>query len=185
VQYSPEPLLQRTKWAHDLGLLVLLALFLIPLYLLLNQYWKSIIVLLVVYGMLGLGFFRLARYVRRVMRRNPAEIPPWQGGLARPESMPQAEAQFAAAEAIQSVHNDPYYLQDVMQPRLRQLLAYRLSGTPEAVLESLTPTHSLRIDPALLACLHRRHATGLLAKYCYRWQRLQDVLLALRRLEAL
>jgi hypothetical protein len=185
VQRSSEPLPLPSTWPHDLGTLALLAVVLTPGYLLLNQYWKSIIVLLAVYGLLGFGFFRLGRYVRRVMRRTPADIPPWHGTFSHPGPVPQSEAQFAAADAIHSVHVDPHYLQDVMQPRLRQLLAYRLSGTPEATIETLTPAQRRRIDPALLAFLQRRHTTGLWARYRYRRQRLREVLQALRHLGAL
>ena len=57
------------------GILALLALVLIPLYLLLNHYWQSLILLVIFYGLLGLFCTRLGRYTRRVIRRLPAEIP--------------------------------------------------------------------------------------------------------------
>jgi hypothetical protein len=182
---GPEPLPSRARWLHDVGTLALLALILIPFYLLLNQYWKSVLQLIAVYGLLGIGFFRLGRHVRRVMRRSPAEIPPWQGALSSTMPVFQSEAQFGAAEAIQSVCEDPYYLQDVMKPRLRQLLVYRINGMPETSLDALTPAQLARLDQTMLDFLQRRNATGPWARYRYRWQRLQDVLRVLRHLEAL
>jgi hypothetical protein len=181
---TPELLAPPARWLHDIGTLALLALILVPCYLLLNQYWQSVLQLIVVYGLLGVGFFRLGRYVRRVMRRTPAEIPPWYGSASPLASLPQADVQFGTAEAIQSVYKDPYYLQDVLKPRLGQLLAYRISGTPEASLATLTPLQLARLDPAILDFLQCHNAATLWAKYCCRRQRLQDVLAILRRLEA-
>jgi hypothetical protein len=93
--------------------------------------------------------------------------------------------QFSAAEAMQSVHKDPYYLQDVLKPRLRQLLAYRVSGAPDTPLEGLDIARLARIEPAVLDFLQRREDTGLWARYRHRQQRVQDVLVVLRHLEAL
>jgi hypothetical protein len=73
----------------------------------------------------------------------------------------------------------------VMKPRLGQLLAYRVSGVPEASLATLTSLQAARLDPVILDFLQCHNATSLWAKYRYRRQRLQDVLAILRRLEAL
>jgi hypothetical protein len=169
---------------NDAGSLALLALVLVPVYLLLNQYWKSLLLLAVTYTALGLLFLRLGRYVRRVLRRVPAEIPPWYGALRVPVP-PPLDMQFSAAEAVQSVCKDPYYLQDVLKPRLRQLLVYRLHGTLETPLEALDATRLARVEPAVLDFLQRHEATSVWAKYRYRRRRVQDVLTALRHLEAL
>jgi hypothetical protein len=164
--------------------LALLALVLVPLYLLLNQYWKSLILLTVSYMALGFLFWRLGRYVRRVLRHTPAEIPPWYSTTRVPE-IPPPDMQFGAAEAMQSVRQDPYYLQDVLKPRLRQLLVYRVNGTLDTPLEALDIARLARIEPAVLNFLQRREATGLWARYRYRQQRVQDVLVVLRHLEVL
>jgi hypothetical protein len=182
---APEPLAPHIRWLHDFGTLALLAVIMVPFYLLLNQYWQSVLQLFVGYGLLGIGFFRLGQYVRRVMRRTPAEIPPWYGTASHPSSLLHADMQFGTAEAIQNVYKDPYYLQDVMKPRLGQLLAYRVSGVPEASLATLTSLQAARLDPVILDFLQCHNATSLWAKYRYRRQRLQDVLAILRRLEAL
>jgi hypothetical protein len=83
------------------------------------------------------------------------------------------------------VHKDPYYLQDVLKPRLRQLLVYRMSGALDTPLAGLDIAQLARIDPAVLDFLQRREATGLWARYRYRQQRVQDVLVVLRHLEVL
>jgi hypothetical protein len=184
LQRTPEPFVPRAHTLHDVSTLALLALVLVPLYLLLNQYWKSLILLSASYIALGFLFWRLGRYVRRVMRHMPAEISPWYSPTRVPET-PLLDMQFSAAEAMQSVHKDPYYLQDVLKPRLRQLLVYRMSGTPDTPLEGLDIARLARIEPAILDFLQRREATGLWAKYWYRQQRVQDVLAVLRYLEAL
>lgn len=181
---TPEPLSPRAHALNDASTLALLALVLVPVYLLLNQYWKSLLLLAVSYTALGLLFLRLGRYVQRVMRRTPAEIPPWYGAPRAPAPL-QLDMQFGAAEAVQSVCKDPYYLQDVLKPRLRQLLVYRLHGTLETPLEALDATRLARIEPAVLDFLQRHEATGLWARYWHRRQRVQDVLVALRHLEAL
>ena len=77
MRHMSEPLTPAARFLHDAGTLALLALVLIPLYLLLNHYWQSLILLVIFYGLLGFFCTRLGRYIRRVMRRLPAEIPPW------------------------------------------------------------------------------------------------------------
>ena len=181
---TPEPGSWHTRTLHDASTLALLALVLVPVYLLLSQYYKSLLLLAAAYTALGLLFLRLGRYIRRVMRRTPAEIPPWHGAPRAPVTL-QLDMQFGAADAMQSVHKDPYYLQDVLKPRLRQLLVYRLHGTLETPLEALGATHLARLEPAILDFLQRREATGLWARYRQRRQRVQDVLITLRYLEAL
>jgi hypothetical protein len=170
---------------RDVGLLALLALVLTPLYLLLNQYWQSIIRLAVLYGLLGLFCIRLGTYVRHAMRRLPAEIPPWHGTSTMAPIPPWMEQRFGVAEVIRSVRQDPHYLQQVLKPRLQRLLVYRLSGAADMPLEALNDLQLSQVDPALLDFLRRQEPTGLWARYRYRWQRVDDVLNALRRLEAL
>jgi hypothetical protein len=182
---TPELFAPPVRWLHDTGTLAILALVVVPFYLLLNQYWQSIFQLILVYGLLSIGFFRLGRYIRRVLQRTPAEIPPWYGAFPQAPILPLPEVQIGAVEAIRSVHQDPYYWLDVMKPRLCQLLAYRVSGMPDASLATLTPAQLARVDPVVLAALQRRNATGLWAKYCYRKQRVQETLAILRYLEAL
>lgn len=181
---APEPLALHVRLFHDVGTLALLALILVPFYLLLNQYWKSLVLLLALYGIMGLLFLRLGWYMRRAMRRLPAEIPPWQ---PLPRALPGSTATkvlFGDGEALHSVRKDPLYLQEVLKPRLRQVLAYRLSGSADVPFAALDPALLQGIDPALLDFLERREATGIWAKYVYRQRRLHDVLNALQRLEA-
>lgn len=182
---GPEPLSPRMRYAHDAGMLATLALVLVPIYMLLNQYWQSVFRLVLVYGALGFCFLRLGQYVRRVLGRLPAEIPPWTGPPAAPPPSPWQYTHFGAAEAIQSARQDPHYVQVVLKPRLQRVLAYRLTGTPDVPLETLDPVHLSQVEPDLLAFLQRQEATGLLARYRYRWQRAHDVLEALRRIEGL
>jgi hypothetical protein len=165
--------------------MALLAVILVPCYLLLNQYWKSMVLLTVVYGALGLAFLRLGRYIRRVMRWLPAEISPWHRSGVQVTTTPQFDVQFSAADAMQNVRNDPHYLQDVLKPRLRQLLVYRLYGMPDVPLDALDTTQLGRVEAAIVDFLQRHEATGLWARYCRRRQRVQDVLAVLRHLEAL
>jgi len=170
---------------RDLGPLVLLALVLVPIYLLLNQYWQSVIRLMALYGLLGLFCIRLGGYMRRAMRRLPAEISPWQGASTMAPVTPWMEQRFSAAEVIRSARQDPQYMQNVLKPRLQGLLAYRLSGTVDVPLEALDDLQLAQVDPALLDFLRRQDPTGLWARYRYRRQRVKDVLETLRRLEAL
>lgn len=186
MQHAHELLSLRARLLHDAGTLALLALLLTPVYLLLNQYWRSLVTLLAVYSLLAFAFVRLARYVRRVMRRTPAEIPPWHTVLQPTSASSHLSPPFTAAEAIQHAVKDPDYVQDVLKPRLRQLLVYRISSAPDLPLDAVNATlrHS-RIDPRVITFLQSYEATGLWARYRYRRQRLQHVLATLRQIESL
>jgi hypothetical protein len=173
------------RWLHDLGTLALLALVVVPLYLLCNHYWQSLFRLALLYGILVLFCARLGGYMRRAMRRLPAEIPPWQTASLLLPPTAALETHVPVVEAIRSVHQDPHYVQEVLKPRLQQLLVYRLSGAFDVPLETLEKTCLARIEPALLEFFRRHEATGLWARYCGRRRRLRDVLTALQRLEAL
>ncbi len=185
MQQAPELLSLRARLLHDAGTLALLVLILTPFYLLLNQYWRSLVTLLAVYSLLAFVFLRLARYIRRVMRRTPAEIPPWYT-VVQHTSSSQFSTPFGAAEAIQHAVKDPDYVQDVLKPRLRQLLVYRISGVPDLPLEAVNTTlRNIDIDPRVITFLQSHEATGLWARYRYRHQRLQHVLATLRQIESL
>ena len=185
MRHMSEPLTPSTRFLHDAGPLALLALVLIPLYLMFNHYWQSLILLVIVYG--GLCFFctRLGRYTRRVMRRLPADIPPWHTLPTIAPSPPGLERHFSTADAIQSVRKDPYYVQEVLKPRLRHLIAFRVSGVPDMEIEALPTLQLAQLDPVLLDFLQRPEATGLWARYCQRQQRVDTVLEILQRVEAL
>ncbi|SRR6266511_1052848 len=185
MSHVPESVSPHARGWRDLGPLVLLALVLVPIYLLLNQYWQSVIRLMALYGLLGLFCIRLGGYMRRAMRRLPAEISPWQGASTMAPVTPWMEQRFSAAEVIRSARQDPQYMQNVLKPRLQGLLAYRLSGTVDVPLEALDDLQLAQVDPALLDFLRRQDPTGLWARYRYRRQRVKDVLETLRRLEAL
>jgi hypothetical protein len=185
MSHVPESVSPRARGWRDLGPLMLLALVLMPIYLLLNQYWQSVIRLMALYGLLGLFCIRLGGYMRRAMRRLPAEISPWQGASMMAPVTPWMEQRFSAAEVIRSVRQDPQYMQNVLKPRLQGLLAYRLSGTVDVPLEALDDLQLAQVDPALQDFLRRQDPTGLWARYRYRRQRVKDVLETLRRLEAL
>jgi hypothetical protein len=185
VWHGPEPISPRTRWLHDVGRLALLGLICVPVYLLLNQLWQSIFRLVALYGLLTLFCIRLGEYMHRAMRRLPAEIPPWSGAPTVAAVPPWMDQRFGAAEAIRSAHRDPQYVQTVLKPRLRRLLAYRLSGTPETPLEAMDDTQVGQVDPALLDFIRRQEPVGVWARFRYRRQRGDDVLDALRRLEAL
>jgi hypothetical protein len=157
----------------------------LPIYLLLNQYWQSIVRLLVAYGLLMLFCLRLGEYLQRVMRRLPAEIPPWSKSRPAPLLPRWMEPRFGAAEAIRLAHRDPQYVQTVLKPRLRRLLAYRLSGSPDTPLERLDDTQLAGLDPKLLNFLRRQEAVSLWARLSRRRERSHDVLEVLRHLEAL
>jgi hypothetical protein len=185
VLYAPEPIALRTRWLHDIAKLALLALVFVPVYLLLNQLWQSVFRLIALYGLLTLFCIRLGEYMHRVMRRLPAEIPPWHG-VPTVASVPAwMDQRFGAAEAIRSAHRDPQYVQTVLKPRLRRLLVFRLAGTPDMPLEAMDEMQLAQVDPALLAFIRRQEPVGLWARFRYRRQRADDVLDALRRLEAL
>jgi hypothetical protein len=180
-----EPLTPSTRFLHDAGTLALLALVLVPLYLMFNNYWQSLILLVIFYG--GLCFFctRLGRHIRRVMRRLPADIPPWHTLPTIAPSPPGLERHFSTADAIQSVRKDPHYVQEVLKPRLRHLIAFRVSGVPDMEIEALPTWQLAQLDPVLLDFLQRPEATGLWARYCQRQQRVDTVLEILQRVEAL
>lgn len=181
----PEPLPPRARGLRDLALLTFCALAFVPIYLLLNQYWQSIVRLLALHGLLVLFCLRLGGYIRRVMRRLPAEIPPWHGASTRWSTVPWLEQRFGAAEAIRSVRQDPEYVQNVLKPRLRRLLAYRLSGSPDVPLEALDEGQLAQVEPALLEFLQRQEPEGIWVRFRDRQQRVDEVLAALRRLEGL
>lgn len=185
MQHTPERLSLRARLLHDAGTLALLALILTPFYLLLNQYWRNLVTLIAVYSLLAFTFLRLARYIRRVMRRMPAEIPPWHT-VGQPKSSSQSSPPFGAAEAIQYAVKDPNYVQDVLKPRLLQLLAYRISGVPGLPLDDVNTTlQHINLDPHVVTFLQSHETTGLWARYRYRRQRLQQVLATLRQIESL
>ncbi len=181
---SPESRSLLHHLIQDVGTLAILALIFVPFYLLLNQYWRSLVFLGVLYLLLSALFFRLGSYFRRVMRRQPAEIPPWHAVPATAATGPDTRSPVRSSETLGAVAKDPLYLQEVLKPRLRQLLAYRLSGSPEISFEDLDTARLARLDPALLDFLTRREATGLWATYRYRRQRVHNVLTALHHIEA-
>ena len=185
MRHMPEPLSPSARFLHDTGTLALLAVVLVPLYLLLNQYWQSLVLLVVFYGLFGLFCVRLGRYTRRVMRRLPAEIPPWQTVPTLVPPPPGLERHFSTADAIQSVRKDPHYVQEVLKPRLRQLVLYRVSGVSDASLEALNVLQRAQLDPVLLNFLQRLEATGLWARYSQRQQRVDTLLEILQRVEEL
>ena len=185
MRHTPEPLTPSVRVLHDMGILAILALVLIPLYLLLNHYWQSLVLLVIFYGLLCLFCTRLGRYTRRVIRRLPAEIPPWHTLPTIALPPPGLERQFSTAEAIQSVRKDPHYVQEVLKPRLRQLVTLRVSGVSDMELEALTASQLAHLDPTLLDFLQRPEATGLWARYCRRQQRVDTVVEMLQRVEAL
>jgi hypothetical protein len=185
MRHMSEPLTPSARFLHDAGMLALLALVLIPLYLMLNHYWQSLILLVIFYGLLCFFCTRLGRYTHRVIRRLPAEIPPWHTLPTIAAPPPGLERHFSTADAIQSVRKDPYYVQEVLKPRLRHLITFRVSGVPDMEMEALTASQLAHLDPILLDFLQRPEATGLWARYCQRQQRVDTVLEILQRIEAL
>lgn len=184
MQPTPEPLPLHIRLVHDAGSIALVAVILVPGYLLLSEYWRSLLLLIGLYLVLALGFIRLGWYVRRVIRRLPAEIPPWQLATRPASVRPETTISYSQREVIESVHRDPQYLHGVLKPRLRQLLAYRLSGSLDVSFEDLDAAQLARVDPDLLDFLARQEATSLWATYRYRDQRLHNILAALQRLES-
>ncbi len=186
MQTASDPLPLSVRLLHDISTLAVIALIAVPGYLLLNQFWRSILLLLAFYGLLSFAFLRLGWYVRRVMRRLPAEIPPWRS-MPAPARPPRASLQDAhtSSEVLRHVRKDPHYVQDVLKPRLQQIVAYRLDGSLDRPFEELDTSQLARVNPALLDFLSRREPTGLWATYRYRSQRLHDVLAALQYVEAL
>jgi hypothetical protein len=185
MRHMSEPLTPSARFLHDAGTLALLALVLVPLYLLLNHYWQSLILLVIFYALLCSFCTRLGRYTRRVMRRLPAEIPPWHTLPTVGPSPPGLERHFSTADAIQSVRKDPHYVQEVLKPRLRQLVLYRVSGVPDGSLETLNALQRAQLDPVLLDFLQRPEATGLWVRYSQRQRRVDTLLEILQRIEEL
>ena len=169
---------------HDASTLALL-LLLVPFYMLLNQFWKSLVILAAVYGLQAIVFLHIGRYMRRVIRRFPAEIPPWRLAARQKPGAKQIDIYFSIGEAIRNGCKDPHYLQDVLKSRLQQLLAYRMSGSLDTALDALDITRSVHIEPAVFDFLQRREATGLWSRFTRRRHREQDVLTALRYIETL
>lgn len=183
---ASDPLPLGVRLLHDISTMAVIALVAVPGYLLLNHFWRSILLLVAFYGLLSFAFLRLGWYVRRVMRRLPAEIPPWQA-MPAPPRPPRSSVQeaYASSDVLRHVRKDPQYVQDVLKPRLRQLVTYRLDGSLDRPFEDLDTSQLARVDPALLDFLSRSEPTGLWATYRYRSQRLHDVLTALQYVEAL
>lgn len=185
MRYMPEPLSASARLLHDAGMLALLALVVVPLYLMLNHYWQSLVLLIAFYGLLGFFCVRTGEHTRRVMRRLPAEIPPWQEMTMAAPPAPGLERHFSTADALRSVRKDPHYVQEVLKPRLRQLVMYRVSGVPDMPLQGLDEAHLATLDPVLLHFLWGQEATGLWARYCQRQRRVDAVLDMLQRVERL
>ena len=187
MRHVSDPLPLGVRIIHDVSTIAVIALIAVPGYLLLNHFWRSLVLLLAFYGLLGFAFLRLGWYVRRVMRRLPAEIPPWRARPAPPRRPTRLNMQEVSApsDVLRHVMKDPHYVQDVLKPRLRQLVTYRLDGSLERPFEDLDAEQLARVDDALLEFLARREPTGLWATYRYRSQRLRDVLTALQYVEAL
>ena len=97
----PEPLLPRARILNDLSSLACFAVLAVPLYFVCNDYWQSLLRLGGLYLALSIFCMRLGTYVRRVMRREPAEIPPWQTPFPGGQASLLLEPHVAAAEAIQ------------------------------------------------------------------------------------
>lgn len=186
MQPETDPVPLGIRLLNDITTLAVLALIVVPGYLLLNHFWRSLIVLFACYAFLGVAFFRLGWYMRRIMRRLPAEIPPWRA-MPTPSRAPRSANQdtYPSSDVLRRVRRDPHYLQDVIKPRLRQLVSYRLSGSLDRPFQALDDAELTHVDTALLEFLSRREPTGLWATYRYRTQRQHDVLAALQDVEAL
>ena len=185
MRHMSEPLTPSARFLHDAGILALLALVLIPLYMMLNHYWQSLILLVMFHGLLCFFCTRLGRYTRRVMRRLPAEIPPWHTLPTVASPPPGLERHFSTADAIQSVRKDPHYVQEVLKPRLQHLITFRVGGAPSMDFAELNASQLAQLDPVVLEFLRRPEATGLWARYVHRQQRVDTVLDILQRVEAL
>ncbi len=171
---EPDPVPLGIRLLNDVTTLAVLALIVVPGYLLLNHFWRSLVVLLACYGFLGLVFLRLGWYMRRIMRRLPAEIPPWRTA-PRPSRAPRSgdPTSYPSSDMLRRVRKDPHYLQDVIKPRLRQLVTYRVSGSLDHPFETLSDAALAQVDSELLEFLSRREPTSLWATYRYRTQRQQ------------
>ena len=100
-------------------------------------------------------------------------------------SPPGLERHFSTADALQSVRKDPHYVQEVLKPRLRQLVVYRVSGIPDMPLQALDEARLASLDPVLLHFLWAEEETGLWARYCQRQRRVDAVLEMVQRIERL
>ena len=180
-----EPLSLRERCLRDIMKLTLLALLVVPVYLLLNHYWQSLLRLVALYAVLILVCLRLAEVVHHLFRRLPAEVPPWHAASRKAPDPAWLEQRFGAAESMRSALQDPQYVQTVLKPRLRRLLMHRLHYPPETPVEVLDEQQGARISPKLLEFLRRQEPTGLWARYARRRQRFNDVCDSLRDLEAL
>jgi hypothetical protein len=185
VQSVADPLAPRARFLHDLSTLACCSLIAVPLYFVVNDYWQSLLRLGGLYMALGIFCLRLGHYMRRVMRREPADIPPWQAPLPVSQTLLGLEPHVQATEAIRNVYTDPHYLQEVLKPRLQHLLVYRVWGMPNGSFETPPDGRLAQVDPALVHFLQRRERTGLWARYVHRQQRIKDVLETLQRLETL
>ncbi len=181
-QPSEAPTTASRLW-HDTGTFCVLAFVGVPLYLVLNQYWQTFVLLVVCYGLFCLFCARLGGYTRRVLRRLPAEIPPWHAGWVSAPLPQGVERHWSTAEAMQSVRRDPHYVQEVLKPRLRHMLAYRVTGRIEASFAELDPGQLAQLDPVLLALLQRQEPTHWWACYRQRQQRVDLALEMCQRLE--
>ena len=76
-------------------------------------------------------------------------------------------------------------MQEVLKPRLRQLVTFRVNGVPDMELETLTASQLAQLDPVILDFLQRSEATGLWARYSQRQRRVDTVLEILQRVETL
>lgn len=182
---APEALPTPSRAWHEAGTFAILALVVLPLYLLLNRYWQSFILLVVCYGVFGVFCLRLGGYTRRVLRRLPADIPPWHTGLGMVPAPQALEQHWGAADALEHVRTDPYYVQEVLKPQLRQWLADRLTGVPGTPFTTLSADQLAGLDVALLAWLRAEEPTDLWARYGRRQQRVATVLDICQRLETI
>ena len=102
MRHMSEPLTPSARFLHDAGTLALLALVLIPLYLLLNQYWQSLILLVIFYGLLCSFCTRLGNYT--VVSCGAYQPKSRRGTRSRQSRIAsRTERHFSAADAIQSV----------------------------------------------------------------------------------
>ena len=96
MRHMSEPLTPSARFLHDAGTLALLALVLIPLYLLLNHYWQSLILLVIFYGLLSsalawagipvvsCGACQLKSRHGTLCRRSGHRLQDWRDILVRP-----------------------------------------------------------------------------------------------------
>ncbi len=56
---ASDPLPLSVRLIHDVSTMAVIALIVVPGYLLLNQFWRSILLLIAFYGLLGFAFLRL------------------------------------------------------------------------------------------------------------------------------